>query len=208
VWLALRLGSVLTTDAMFSPHIVVAIPALVLGAALVLDRAWSGVGSLAGRFATYAFALPVVLLLGLAVQGNIHDYFDIQVVQRQPASRFTLLSTYSRSILDDYRLYVIGRQDWTLNYDTPRFLVPNPDAVDVRTAPLPLPLERIPSSKGVAFLVERGMDDYAQRMDGIRRAYPDGQELLITERSGSPVFTSYLVEHHVLVATSPAAPRE
>src|SRR5579859_8155621 len=33
LWLALLLGSVLTTDAMFSPHIVVAIPALVLGAA-------------------------------------------------------------------------------------------------------------------------------------------------------------------------------
>ena len=208
VWLALLLGSVMTTDAMFSPHIVVAIPALVLAAALVLDRAWLGVTSLVGRFGTYAFALPVVVLLGLALQGNVHDYFDIQIVQRQPASRFTLLSTYSRSIVDRYRLYVIGRPDWTLNYDTPRFLVPNPDAVDVRTAPLALPLERIPSSKGVAFLVERGTDDYAQRMDGIRHAYPDGQELLITERSGSPVFTSYLVENPELAATSPGAARD
>ena len=73
---------------------------------------------------------------------------------------------------------------------------------------LALPLDHIPSSKGVAFLVEWGTDDFTQRMDGIRRAYPDGQELLITERSGSPVFKSYLVENPVLVATSPGAPRD
>jgi hypothetical protein len=78
----------------------------------------------------------------------------------------------------------------------------------VRTSALALPLERIPASKGVAFLVERGPDDYVQRMDGIRHAYPDGQESLIAERSGSPVFTSYLVENPVLVATSPRAPRD
>jgi hypothetical protein len=208
VWLALLLGSVLTTDAMFSPHIVVAIPALVLAAALMLDRAWRGVTNLTGHVGTYAFAAPVVLLLGLALQGNVHDYFDVQIVQRQPANRFTVLSTYVRSIGDRYRMYVIGRPDWTLNYDTPRFLVPNPDAVDVRTGPLALPLERIPGSKGVAFLVESGTDDFAQRMDGIRRTYPQGQELRVTERSGSPVFTSYLVENPVLVATSPGAPRD
>jgi hypothetical protein len=142
------------------------------------------------------------------LQGNVHDYFDIQIVQRQPANRFTLLSTYARSIGERYRLYVIGRPDWTLTYDTPRFLVPNPDAVDIRTAQLTLPLERIPGGKGAAFLVERGTDDYTQRMDAIRRAYPGGQELLITEVSGSPVFESYLVENPVLVATSPAAPRD
>jgi 4-amino-4-deoxy-L-arabinose transferase-like glycosyltransferase len=208
VWLALLLGSVLTTDAMFSPHIVVAIPALVLAAALMVERAWQGVTRLTGQLGTYAFTVPVVAVLGLALQGNVHDYFDIQVILRQPASRFTLLSTYARSIGDRYRLYVIGRPDWTLNYDTPRFLVPNPDAVDVRDAALALPLEHIPSSKGVAFVVERGADDYAQRLERIRRAYPDGSETLITERSGTPVFTSYLVENQVLGATNPAATRD
>jgi hypothetical protein len=208
VWLALLLGSVLTTDAMFSPHIVVAIPALVLAAALMLERAWQGVTLLSGHFGTYAFAVPVVALLGLALLGNVHDYFDIQVVLRQPASRFTLLSTYARSLDDRYRLYVIGRPDWTLNYDTPRFLVPNPDAVDVRDGALALPLEHIPRSKGVAFLVERGADDYAERLEAIRRTYPDGSESLISERSGTPVFTSYLVENRVLGAANPVATRD
>jgi hypothetical protein len=208
VWLALILGSVLTTDALYSPHLVVAVPALVLAAALVLDSAWRGITRLSGRVGTYLFAVPVVVLLGLALQGNVHDYFDVQVVERQPAGRFTLLSTYARSIEDRYRLYVIGRPDWTLNYETPRFLVPNPDAVEVRNAALALPLDRIPSSKGVAFLVENGTDDFAQRMVSIRAAYPDGNETVIFERPGNPTLTSYLVENPVLTAITPGAARD
>jgi hypothetical protein len=138
----------------------------------------------------------------------VHDYFDVQVVERQPASRFTVLSNYAASINATYRLYVIGRPDWTLMYDTPRFLIPNPDAVDVRNAAVALPLDRIPSSKGVAFLVENGADDFTQRMDAIRGAYPDARETVIFVRPGEPMFTSYLVENPVLVATSPGATRD
>src|SRR5207253_1670096 len=134
--------------------------------------------------------------------------FDVQVVERQPAGRFTLLSTYARSIQDRYRLYVIGSPDWTLNYETPRFLVPNPDAVDVRAAPLALPLDRIPSSKGVAFLVENGANDFTQRLLTIRGTYPDGVETVISARPGTPTFTSYLVENPVLTATNPGAVRD
>ncbi len=152
--------------------------------------------------------MPVVVLLGLALQGNVHDYFDVQVVQRQPAGRFTLLSTYAASIAERYRMYVIGSPDWTLNYETPRFLVPNPDAVDVRAGPLALPLDRIPSSKGVAFLVENGAADFAQRMVTIRTAYPDGLETVLSARPGIPTFTSYLVENPVLTATNPGAMRD
>ncbi|GAC1321984.1 MAG: hypothetical protein NVSMB2_19110 [Chloroflexota bacterium] len=206
VWLALLLGSVLTTDAMFSPHIVVAIPAFALGAALMLDRAWQAVSSLYGRRATYLCAIPVAILLGLALRANIHDYFDVHVVAYQPAGRFTLLSTYALSINDRYQLYVIGLDDWTLTYSTPRFLIPNPDAVDVRNHSLALPLASIPTSKGVAFLVESAADDAAQRMDSIRAAYPDGRETLIRQQTGRPVFTSYLVEHSALLASRPTVP--
>jgi len=208
VWLALILGSVLTTDALFSPHLVVALPALVLVPALTLERAWLGVTSVAGTMGTNVFGVAVVALLGLALQANVHDYFDIQIVQRQPASRFTVLSNYARAIGPSYRLYVIGRDDWTLSYDTPRFLVPSPDAVDVRNAPLSLPLDRIPTSKGVAFVVESSAVDFAERLDAIRRAYPDGREEPIAERTGSPVLTSYLVENTALVAADPAASRD
>ncbi|HLZ29314.1 MAG TPA: glycosyltransferase family 39 protein [Chloroflexota bacterium] len=209
VWLALILGSILTTDALFSPHVVVAIPALMLVPALMLDRAWRGVSSLGGRLGSSVFAVPVCVVLGLALQANVHDYFDIQIVERQPAGRFTLLSRYAASTNASYRLYVIGRDDWTLTYDTPRFLIPSPDAVDVRNAPLALPLDRIPANKGVAFLVENNPADFEQRMSAIRRAYPDGVEATIAERPGGPAtFTSYLVENAALAAAEPTASRD
>jgi uncharacterized membrane protein len=208
IWIAVFLGSVMTTDAMFSPHLVVAIPALVLAPALMLERAWLGVTSLSGRTGTYLFGLAVVTLLGLALSGNVHDYFEVHVVQRQPAGRFTVLSTYARMMNDRYRLYVIGKGDWTLQYDTPRFLVPNPDAVDVRDKPLDVPLSAIPSNKGAAFLVESSANDYAQRMNAIRAAYPRGREEVISERTGNAVLTGYLVENADLVAANPSATRD
>jgi hypothetical protein len=207
-WLALFLGSVMTTDALFSPHLVVAIPAMVLVPALVLERAWVGLSTIGGRAVGFVFGAWVVALLGLALQANVHDYFDVQIVQRQPANRFTVLSNYARMTNDSYRLYVIGRSDWTLQYDTPRFLVPNPDAVDVRDKPLALPLSAIPSNKGVAFLVESGAQDFAARLNAIRTAYPQGHEEVISERSGTPVMTSYLVENADLIAASPGATRD
>jgi 4-amino-4-deoxy-L-arabinose transferase-like glycosyltransferase len=206
IWLTLLFGSVLTVDALFSPHVLVALPALALAAALVLESAWRGLTRLAGLAGTYAFALPVLAVLGLALQANVHDYFDVQTVERQPAGRFTLLASYVQTLDERYRLYVIGRDDWTFNFETTRFLVPNPDAVDVRNEPLALPLDRIPSSKGVAFLVENAAPDYAQRLDAIRQAYPTGHAEVIA--GGAPVFTSYLVENPDLARANPGAARD
>lgn len=209
VWLALVLGSVILIDPLYSPRLVVAIPALVLAPALILETAWRGIAGLSARAGTYAFAVPVAVLLGLALQSNVHDYFDIQIVQRQPAGRFTLLSSYAASINPSYRLYVIGRNDWTLSYDTPRFLVPSPDAVDVRDGALALPLDRIPANKGVAFLVENTPADFEPRMNAIRRTYPGGREEIIASGPGAPpTFTSYLVENATLAAAAPTASRD
>jgi 4-amino-4-deoxy-L-arabinose transferase-like glycosyltransferase len=195
VWLTLLLGSVITLDPLFSPHVLVAVPALMLGSALMVEHAWRGATRLGGRIGTYAFGIVGLIALGLALHANLDDYFGVQVVQRQPASRFTLLSEYASEHQNQYRLYVIGRSDWTLNYDTPRFLVPNPDAVDVRDAPLPLPLDQIPEDKGAAFLVENAAVDYAQRMAAIESAYPGGRQQVIDQQPGKRVFTAYLVEH-------------
>ena len=85
--------------------------------------------------------------LGLALQANAHDFFDVQVVERQPAGRFTVLATYARTIADRYRMYAIGREDWSLSNEPTRFLLPNPDAVNVRNASLSLPLAAIPAAR-------------------------------------------------------------
>jgi 4-amino-4-deoxy-L-arabinose transferase-like glycosyltransferase len=207
VWLTLFVGSVLTVDALFSPRVLLALPALLIGPALLLERAWRGVGSLAGRAGSFAFAVPVLVVLGLALQANVHDFFDVQVVERQPAGRFTLLSTYAQTLADRYRMYAIGRDDWSLSSEASRFLVPNVDAVNVGSLPLSLPLEPIPSAKGVAFLVENSASDYDQRMTAIQRAYPGGRQIVVDQHGGSPLFTSYLVENSDLVAANPAAAR-
>jgi hypothetical protein len=178
-----------------------------IGVALVLERAWQGVGRLGGRVASLAFAVPVLIVLGLALQANVHDFFDIQVVERQPAGRFTLLSTYAETIVDRYRIYAIGRGDWSLNNEPSRFLLPNADAVNVRDTSLALPLAPIPSSKGVAFLVESGIPDFDQRVAAIQRAYPGGHQVVIAQHSGAAAFTSYLVENADLVAANPGAAR-
>jgi hypothetical protein len=104
-----------------------------------------------------------------------------------------------------YRLYVIGRDDWTLEYETPRFLVPGADAVNVRSNPLELPLTTIPADKGVAFVVEAGASDFSQRMAAIRSAYPEGQESQVSARPGNPTFTAYVVDHGALIAANPSA---
>jgi hypothetical protein len=211
VWLGLFVGSALTIDALFSPRVLPVLPALVLGPALLLELAWRGLSSLAGRRTTVAgaaFGGLVLLILGFALQSNVHDYFDVQVVERQPADRFTLLASYAQTLGPAYRLYTIGHEDFTLRYETPRFLVPNVEAVDVRDAPLPLPLERVPSSKGVAFVVENSAPDYAQRLDAIHQAYPVGRELVVNERPGSPLFTVYLVEPADVMAANPGARRD
>jgi len=207
VWLTLFVGSVLTVDALFSPRVLLALPALAIGAALMLERAWQGVSRLAGRSGMLAFALPVLAVLGLALQANAHDFFDVQVVERQPAGRFTVLATYAQTIADRYRMYAIGRADWSLTNEPARFLLPNVDAVNVRNASLALPLAAIPTDKGVAFLVENGVTDYDQRMAALQHTYPNGNQLVLAQRSGSPVFTSYLVENTELAAANPSAAR-
>ncbi|HLZ29313.1 MAG TPA: glycosyltransferase family 39 protein [Chloroflexota bacterium] len=208
VWLTLVAGSVLTIDALFSPRVLPALPALMLGPALILDRAWLAVSSLAGRLGTYLFAVPVVVLLGLALQANVHDYFDVQVIDRQPAGRFTLLAEYASGVEDRYRLYAIGSGDWSFASEAPRFVVPTADVVNVRNGPLPLPLDHIPASNGVAFIVENGAADFGGRMAAIQRAYPMGHAEVISERPGAPTFTSYLVEHADLLAANPRAAQD
>ncbi|TMF02813.1 MAG: glycosyltransferase family 39 protein, partial [Chloroflexi bacterium] len=89
VWSALIVGSVLTLDALFSPRVLIALPALVLGPALVLEQAWRGLTRVAGHAGTYVFGASVIALLALALVANVDDYFNVQVVRRQPADRFT-----------------------------------------------------------------------------------------------------------------------
>jgi 4-amino-4-deoxy-L-arabinose transferase-like glycosyltransferase len=48
-WLTLLLGSVLTVDSLFSPRVIILVPAMVLFPALVVDTGWRAVARLIGR---------------------------------------------------------------------------------------------------------------------------------------------------------------
>ncbi|MBV9174124.1 MAG: hypothetical protein JOZ81_29020, partial [Chloroflexi bacterium] len=208
VWLSLLFGSVLTIDAFASQRMLVTLPALMLGAALMLEQLWCGVTRLQGRRATHVFGGIALAVFGLALGANVHDYFQVQIVQRLQPDRNTILASYAGSLQDRYRLYVVGRPEWSLDSETSRFLVPNPDAIEVGDRPLALPLDRIPSDKGVAFLVETAATDYAQRMSAIEAAYPGGRAEAVGQQPGGAVLTGFLVDHVELAEANPAAARD
>ncbi|MBI2940171.1 MAG: glycosyltransferase family 39 protein [Chloroflexi bacterium] len=208
LWLTLLTGAILTVDAPFSPRIIGVIPTLVILPALVVDAGWRAAATLFGRVGRYGFALPVAVFLALSLQANYRAYFDEHISKYQPAGFYSVLSAFVRQINDRYRVYLIGKADTSLKYDTPHFLLPEVDGVDVRNQSLVLPLQRIPSNKGIAFLVDYGAPDYAQRMAQIRQVYPGGREQLHKTVRDFPLFGSYVVEHEAVVAANPRAAQE
>jgi DNA-binding beta-propeller fold protein YncE/4-amino-4-deoxy-L-arabinose transferase-like glycosyltransferase len=206
LWLTLIMGSVLTVDAMFSPRVIIVVPALFLFPALFIDAGWRAAGGLLGRFGGLAFALLVGAFLALSAQANYRDYFERHIHELQPAGINTILSRYIDGINDRYQIYLIG--NLSLRYDTEHFLIPDVDGVDVRTAPLALPLRRIPAKKGVAFLVTYASEDAVARFRPIQEAYPNGRSSILKTAIGVPVFHVHIVEHDDLVAANPQAELE
>jgi 4-amino-4-deoxy-L-arabinose transferase-like glycosyltransferase len=206
LWLTLLIGSVLTVDAPFSPRLVGVMPAVMLTAALFLETGWRQAERAFGRAGRFGGGLLSAGLLALALATNIRDYFGTHVNQHQPPGFFTVLSSYVGSINDDYRVYLVGRPDTSLAYDTPRFLLPDLDGADLRDRPLPL--AQIPSEKGVAFLVEQAAPDRAQRIAAIKRAYPTAREERIKSVNGADLFTSLRVDRPALETAAPNASRD
>jgi len=203
-WLTLLLGSVLTVDALFSPHAVGLIPVLFILAALVIDAGRRGATSCFGRLGTYGFAILTAVLMAFALQTNYQKYFLVYAEESQPAGFHTVLSHYVASINDRYQVYLLGGRNTSLHYDTEHFLIPGVDGVEVRDRAIALPLQRVPKGKGIAFLIEYGAPQAEARLEGIKRAYPTGGERLFKTSRGQPLFYSYVVDHDALVVANPA----
>jgi len=204
-WLTLLLGSVLTVDSLFSPRVIGIVPVLFVFPALILDGGWRATSTMLGRVGTYVFGVLVAVFLVLAARANYADYFDLHIHRLQPASFNTELSHFVLEVNDRYRVYLIGRPDTSLRYDTEHFLLPDVDGVEVRDQPLPLPLNRVPADKGVAFLIEDSAGDVPERLAALKQAYPNGKLQHHIATNGAPLFDSYLVEHDALVAAKPDA---
>jgi hypothetical protein len=141
-------------------------------------------------------------LVGLIATSNAFGYFDRHVRTMEPEGFFTVLARYAQPINQQYRVYLLARADDSLRYDTVRFLVPRIDGVNVRDRPLAVPLQRVPSTKGVVF-VDPAADD--PRFSNVRAAYPSGVLEEHRDNHGAIAFYSYRVDHGSLVSAAPGA---
>ncbi|HVC32441.1 MAG TPA: glycosyltransferase family 39 protein, partial [Chloroflexota bacterium] len=151
-WLTLLFGSVFTVDALFAPHIVGMLGTIAILPALVVE---TGCRGLAGRFGSWGARCGVALAIAffaVAARANYVDYFIVHATTMEQPNFFTVLSRYIQKVNGNYRIYLIADADTSLRYDTARFLAPDVDGVDVRNFPLHLPLDRVPSTKGVSFV--------------------------------------------------------
>ena len=161
------------------------LPALVIVSALVVDYV-SAAASI-GAWGNASAAVGAVAVLALALHANVDDYFRVYNGLHQP-NAMSLLTAYANNVNDDYRLVVFPSSAFNLTSEIPRFLVKNPDAVEVRNSQLELPLPVIPNRKGVAFLVQGGEAESDDLLAPVKAIYPQGVTDIITKPSGEPAF--------------------
>ncbi len=204
LWLTLLLGSVLTVDALFSPHLVPTLGVLALLPALALDVGWRSLVAQFGANGRKVAAAAGACLLLLSGHANAVGVFVVH--DRAMAPRFfTVLARYIGAVNARYRVYLVTDAETSLEYDTVRFLDPALDGVDVRDHPLDLPLDSIPARKGVAFVFR---DPHDPRLAAARRAYPGGIESVQRSTNDVAQFVTYTVAHHDLLAANPHALQE
>ncbi len=185
-WINLVLGSVLTVDAMFSPRMIVAVPAIFVFPALLVDRLYSLGQREFGRVGALVTGLAAIGFVAASAVSNSHDYFDLHVRELQPARRSTILSRFVRESSPDYRIYVYGR--YSLRYDTPRFLVPDTDAVDMGDSGQVAPAQ---DGRGVAFVVDPEWSGRRTLVPAILEAYPDAERLTLPMTANRIAFEVY-----------------
>lgn len=203
-WLTIILGSVLTNDALFSPHIVGLAPWLLLFPAIVIDTGWRAVDVLFGKIIKYSFFALVMAFVLLSAHANYVDYFNT-FSNSHPADIQTTVSKYIATINDNYRVYTIGGDHISLKFETQLFLLPNVDGVDIRDQNLSLPLDLVPAQKGAAFIIQSNQLFTEERLSQIKQTYTNGTEELHKNILGNPLFYSYLVDHDHLMSANPRA---
>ncbi len=191
LWSTLVLGSLLTVDPLFSPRVVVALPAIFIFCALLLARLWALAEAAFGAAGRRGGGLAVVAVLGAAAVANYQDYFDLHVHRLQATGLHTIQARYIRGVNADYRAYVVG--DQRLDYETSRFLLPDFDGADAGAALPPLPLSTL-GSKGAAFVIDASWPDGVDAERTILAHYPAARRTVLYRDDGKAAFTVLLVE--------------
>src|SRR5262249_44020566 len=148
------LACILAVDAPFSPHLIVALPAYALFAALVIDAGWRAIERLGGLRAAAVFAIPVAAVGGQVLKANYREYFDEQVKTVRVAGFHTVLGRYLDTVADRDRIFLA--LDPTMGnvrrYSTEEFLVPKLDYQNIGPA-LRLPLTPPSTGKGAVVVL-------------------------------------------------------
>lgn len=191
-WSSMVLGSILTVDAMFSPRMIAALPAVLVFPALLLDGIAGSAETAFGRRGRNAAVFLVAAVLMAATAGNLHDYFVLHIERLQPAGPPTILARFVASVNDRYRAYVYGPH--TLTYDTPRFLAAGADGRTFRKLDAALPLAPVPAERGAVYIVAAGWDGRDAVVEAIRGEHPDAAQSILRFADGAPAFEVWWVE--------------
>jgi 4-amino-4-deoxy-L-arabinose transferase-like glycosyltransferase len=184
------LAGALTVDALFSPRVLIAIPALAVLPALVLDAGWRSAASWSGRHGDVLFAFVAAGAGALALSANYHDYFRQQVKSLRIAAFPTVLARYAASTPPRSTIYFIGDPHvHGIPDPTTQFLAPHTKIVPLGVAG---PLPPAQHAKKRVFVI-----DYSARSapltESLVATYPHGIKRLHRDARGSPLFTSYEV---------------
>ena len=200
VWLLVPLTiCTLTVDAPFSPHMVVALPALALLPGLVLDAGARAATATHRRLGWVVFGIVAASFAGLALYANERDYFHEQVTKIRVAGPFTLLARYIVTVNDHDRIYLVSDPSHLdLRYPTVAFLAPHLAGADVGLHPR-LPLAWVPARKGAAFVVEISPEGHAA-VQALADIYPDGTRTVHDDVKGDPEFVTYTVSRGELLS--------
>jgi hypothetical protein len=192
LWLTLLLGSILTTDAPFSPHLVGMLALLAIFPALFIDLVWRLLERAAGTAGRFGAVIAVGALVSVAAFANVRDYVQVHTVLLQPADEFTVLSYYMLQVQDQYQVYFISRHDSSLDYDTVNFLAPGNEGISLRDGPIVL--QPRPPDKGMIFIIDPGLSDWQQRLEQLEQMFPLGREEQHFSTNNGLLFITYVVD--------------
>jgi hypothetical protein len=192
IWFALTLlfGAVLTDSAPFSPRILGTLPALAICVGLAITFAWGVVTSFF-RTLTVPFAAVVTAAwVGLLVSSNVRAYFET-FATRERLSVTTEVGRFLQQIDESVAIVVIHKGTPILTQETPRFLAPRTDGIELTSAELELPLSIPSHSRRLAVLVLSDAPGAAEALARIKQAYPGGAEEVVRTGRRTRLFTSY-----------------
>lgn len=194
IWLGLTLllGAILTDSAPFSPRILGLLPALALCIGLAVVAGWRSLQVHGAGFARLAIVLIGLWGIALAMS-NRRAYLDTFAAHQQ----LTVTTAVARLIeqLDlSKRVVVLHAGTPILSQETPRFIAPRPDGIELG----PENHSRIGSiptgSGGIAFIVLAEVPKADEAMAQIRQRFPQGREQTVTTGRRTRLFRSYIVD--------------